>query len=97
MCTSCIGGYYFLNAQCLLECPGGYYPEPGMMECLKCVYPCKHCSSRTHCLSCIEGLKFNGTCLMSDACPIGTYLLYDSLFGSICQGCSQQCEQCLDF
>lgn len=46
------------------------------MSCIKCLYPCKSCTSQTECLTCIDGVRTGTTCSMIDQCPSGQYLEY---------------------
>lgn len=83
-CTQCIEGMYFLDYQCLDECPNGYYVNNS--ECLACDSGCKKCSQNS-CDECSIGFLYYGTCV--DVCNGFSQ-------DNNCYNCSEGCNTCLD-
>ena len=57
-CLSCKKGYFFIEGQCLSDCPANsiQFDSVEVAECLKCESPCASCESEvTKCTSCVPG------------------------------------------
>ena len=72
-CLSCTIDSYFLENQCLSECPATSikFEIETLQECELCLEPCYSCEGATdNCLTCITGFYFHeNQCL--DECPDG--------------------------
>lgn len=84
---------YFLNFDCLAECPEGFYPD-AQKKCYPCDGNCLNCTgpSATECVSCKQTASnkyyLNHECLPS--CPGG----YSIDLQNRCQNCHANCETC---
>ena len=124
-CDSCNDGYYLLNYQCIecdnncktcidfanncLSCYDEFYLTD-RNTCTNCIEPCKKCSSKTKCLSCIDNYflvsgicnLYNINCKTSpdncrcSTCDIGYYFNnYQCLdCDSNCRTCSNKANYC---
>ena len=112
-CSSCNDGFYLSNYQCLqcdsncatcygiatncTSCNNGLYLN-SEKSCDNCTIPCKTCSSKTICNSCIENYF-----LVSDNCYQCNINCKSTIDGCQCESCydgyflsNSQCFQCTD-
>ena len=69
VCTSCDSGTYFLDDQCLAECPLFAITVEERQECELCDEPCYTCEGTTdNCISCLTGYFLYGNECVSE-CP----------------------------
>ena len=94
-CTSCIASSTtpFLQGQaCTSQCQSGYYGDSILGQCVECTSPCKTCTSKSNCLSCINTPSQNYYFLSNNcltACLVGYYAE-----GFVCKQCSSGCLKC---
>ena len=70
-CLSCNPGAFFLDGQCLAECPATAikFDSATRQECELCLEPCYTCEGTTDtCLTCITGFYFHENACVSE-CP----------------------------
>ena len=70
-CLSCNPGAFFLDGQCLAECPATAikFDSATRQECELCLEPCYTCEGSTDtCLTCITGFYFHENACVSE-CP----------------------------
>jgi len=98
-CTSCKVGSYFLNGECLQDCPAGYYKENITLECKLCSPTCGTCSGpdSNECLTCNVTLPYffspNSSCLAT--CPDNYYPNdLPPIPHKTCELCNTTCQNC---
>lgn len=80
----------FDTQMCYDSCPSLYYSNASKY-CVKCVTPCKTCSSQAYCITCLPELRLvsvSGSCV---PCSNG-YYFDDTLL--TCQPCKTGCTTC---
>ena len=74
----------------------GYYSSPNSIDCIKCPYNCKSCSSIDTCLFCEDSnISFRKDVKSSDKCEcMDGY--FDDGKSVKCMKCSYNCKTCSD-
>uniref|UniRef100_A0A3Q2PEM2 TNFR-Cys domain-containing protein n=1 Tax=Fundulus heteroclitus TaxID=8078 RepID=A0A3Q2PEM2_FUNHE len=103
-CKSCFGAgkenckcanYYFLHkAECVDDCPKGYFASEPQQECMQCHADCASCDGHepTDCLSCGTNRRLDDTghCVWHSECSMDSYVGPDG----DCQRCHTRCLRC---
>ncbi|EWS75692.1 zinc finger lsd1 subclass family protein (macronuclear) [Tetrahymena thermophila SB210] len=102
-CNKCQNGYFFLNNQCIPQCPDSYYGDIQNAVCVPCTQSyCKICNnSKNLCTQCKDNYFFDqntqqcvNKCLNTQYAIQGFCKDCSSLFYQ-CDSCDQnQCNQC---
>ena len=98
-CIYCNQGYYYLNGQCLSQCPIGTYISTENNSCIYCDQSCLTCTNySTICTSCNSGQIYdsvNNKCISQ--CPSGYYEDYFSYSCIPCSSLDYDCLTCNSF
>ncbi len=93
-CISCKGETSLEEdtSKCVSSCKNNYYNNTSNHHCVPCIN-CATCSGpATYCTSCADGFLLydsKKTCVKSESCQTGTYLL-----GTTCYDCDKNCSAC---
>ena len=99
-CTNvnCPINYFYLNNSCIFTCPGNYYGNTTLRQCIQCTSGCQTCyaaglSSCTKCntVSNVQYYLQIGQTVCSPNCPTGQYK-YNISYE--CAYCPQICSTC---
>ena len=91
-----MSSYYWVDYQCVLDCPDTFYPDTysaGLGICTPCSNLCYTCLNQTFCLSCTSNFLNipTGQCVRASGCPQHYYADITTL---TCAPCSTPCSTC---